>query len=312
MIAPLFRSRGGSHYPSFFYRLAMDMFAIVQHWEPPAVSGSTRGRLFESVLYRYCRARRLTLTETAGSRTVRRVSSASGFRHESDGVIATPELTVHLELKHLSEELGKNELLVFNQKGLDYLAADSASFRAKPLYRVIVSGSPLKPEARRFAVQWGILAIEPDRLPLIALHWLAGRRVPHLEHVDDDTQKAIWKDVPTLVTSLQDRVARLSGAFGGDAELISTHRVERALQQQREAGDYYWMALEEDNPGWLEERYDGLHTELGLDNVGVFEASRRSPPQRATMRDASGRSSLALRAGAALAFRAVEKAPGRA
>ena len=61
-------------------------------------------------------ARRLTLTETAGSLTLRRVASASGFRHESDGVIATPDSTVHLELKHLSEDRGKNELLVFNQK----------------------------------------------------------------------------------------------------------------------------------------------------------------------------------------------------
>jgi hypothetical protein len=182
-------------------------------------------------------------------------------------VIATPELTVHLELKHLSEELGKNELLVFNQKGLDYLAADCASFRAKPLYRVIVSGSPLRPEARRFAVQWGILAIEPDRLPLVALHWLAGRHVPHLEDVDGETQAAIWKEVPHLVTPLQERVLRLSGAFDGGSETISTHRVERAIEQQREAGDRYWMALEEDNPGWLAKKYDGLHNELDLDNV---------------------------------------------
>src|SRR5437588_5255064 len=181
MIAPLFRIRVGPEFPAFLYELAIDMFAVVQHWEPPAIPACDRGRLFESVLYRYCRARRLTLTETAGSRTVRRVASASGFRHESDGVIATPDITVHLELKHLSEDVGKNELLVFNQKGLDFLAADSASFRAKPFYRVIVSGGPLKPEARRFAVQWGILAIEPDRLPLLVLHWLAGRHVPHLD-----------------------------------------------------------------------------------------------------------------------------------
>jgi hypothetical protein len=283
MIAPLFRSREGPQYPAFFYQLAIDMFAIVQHWEPHTVPASYRGRLFESVLYRYCRARGLTLTEKAGSRTIRRVSSASGFRHESDGVIATPELTLHLELKHLSEELEKNELLVFNQKGLDYLAADSASFRAKPLYRVIVSGSHLKPEARRFAVQWGILAIEPDRLPLIVLHWLAGRKVPHLKEVDDGTQKAIWKEVPSLVTSLQERVARLSGAFGGDAEVISTHRVERALKQQREAGDYYWMALEQDNPCWLEEKYDSLHMELELDKVGKSNVAETEPlPRRPT------------------------------
>jgi len=256
------------------------MFAIVQHWEPPAVPASVRGRLFESVLYRYCRARRLTLTETAGSRTVRRVNSASGFRHESDGVIATPYVTVHLELKHLSEELGKNELLVFNQKGLDYLVADDASFRSKPLYRVIVSGSPLKPEARRFAVQWGILAIEPDRLPLVALHWLAGRRVPDLNGVDETTQEAIWREVPQLVTPLQERVSRLSGALGGATEVVGRQRIERAMMQyQREAGDYYWMALEENDPTWLEDKYDGLHRELDLDNHQV----RQTPVGEAGM-----------------------------
>ena len=257
------------------YDLAIDMFAIVQHWEPPAIPASDRGRLFESVLYRYCRARRLTLTETAGSRTVRRVASASGFQHESDGVIATPDVTVHLELKHLSEELGKNELLVFNQKGLDYLVADSASFRSKPLYRVVVSGSPLKPEARRFAVQWGILAIEPDRMPLLVLHWLVGRHVPHLDWVDEQTQGTIWREVPQLVTPLQERVSRLSGALGGEMEIVSSHRIERAMEHQREAGDYYWMALEEDNPAWLEEKYDGLHRELDLDDAGNH--LRRTP-----------------------------------
>jgi hypothetical protein len=269
VIAPLFRCRIGPEFPAVLYDLAIDMFAIVQHWEPPALPACERGRLFESVLYRYCQTRRLTLTETAGSRTVRQVASASGFRHESDGVIATPDMTVHLELKHLSEELGKNELLVFNQKGLDFLAADCASFRSKPLYRVLVSGSPLSPEARRFAVQWGILAIEPDRLPLLVLHWLAGRGVPHLYDVDDNMQRTIWGEVPHLISPLQQRVARLSGAFEGGLEVISSHRIERAIELQRSCGDYYWMALEEDNPIWLEERYDALHQELSLDDVGV-------------------------------------------
>ena len=267
MIAPLFRNREGREFPAFLYGLTIDMFALVQHWEPPAIPASDRGRLFEAVLYRYCRARRLTLTETAGSRTLRRVAAASGFRHESDGAIATPELTVHLELKHLSEELDKNELLVFNQKGLDFLASDNASFRSKPLYRVIVSGSPLKPEARRFAVQWGILAIEPDRLPLLSLHWLAGRHVPHLYNVDDQTQDAMWREIPHLVAPLQERLSRLSGALRGGVEVVSNHRIERAMEHQRVAGDYYWMALEEEDPTWLEDRYDGLHRELDLDNA---------------------------------------------
>jgi hypothetical protein len=279
VIAPLFRNREGRELPALLYRLAIDMFALVQHWEPPAVPASDRGRLFESVLYRYCRACRLNLTETAGSRTLRQVVAASGFRHESDGVIASPNLTVHVELKHLSEELSKNELLIFNQKGFDFLASDNASFRSKPLYRVIVSASPLKPEARRFAVQWGILAIEPDRLPLLSLHWLAGRHVPHLYNVDEQIKDQIWREIPHLVTPLQDRVSRLSGTIDGGTEIVSRHRIEKALEHQRVAGDYYWMALEEEEPTWLEERYDGLHRELDLDR-GVYSGPRKEKGQR--------------------------------
>jgi hypothetical protein len=161
------------------------------------------------------------------------------------------------------------ELLIFNQKGLDFLAADGAAFRTTPLYRIIVSGTPLRPEARLFAAQWGILAIEPDRLPLVTLHWLAGRHVPGLDGVDDATQDRMWHDIPNLVSPLQERIVRLASLLAGGGELLGAHRVERALSEyQRRAGDEYWMALEEDDATWLEDRYDGLHCELDLDHVG--------------------------------------------
>lgn len=275
----LFRTRTGRELPRSLYQLAIDMFAIVQHWQPPPVPAVDRGRIFESILYRYCRARGLTLSETAGSRTIRGCSSASGFRHESDGVIAAPDATVHLELKHLGEELGKNELLIFNQKGLDHLAADNAWFRTMPLFRMIVSGSPLRHEARTFALQWGILAIEPDRLPLLFLHWLAGRDVPHLVGVSPEAQETIWREVPHLVTGLQDRVTRLARVLAGEAEIIGHHRIEKALEHQREAGDHYWMALEAGHPTWLEAIYDDLHRDLNLDHVEdvAIERSARRP-----------------------------------
>ena len=63
MSTPLFRSREGTEFPIFLYDLALDMFAVVQHWEPPAVPAYERGRLFESVLYRYCHTKKLHLTE---------------------------------------------------------------------------------------------------------------------------------------------------------------------------------------------------------------------------------------------------------
>ena len=58
-------------------------------------------------------------------------------------VIAASDLTVHLEAKHLRGEVSKNDLMVFNQKGLDYLLGGATQLRRRPLYRFFLSGSSL-------------------------------------------------------------------------------------------------------------------------------------------------------------------------
>ena len=197
-----------------------------------------------------------------GSRTVRGKYAASGFMHESDGVIVTPELTLMLELKYLGGELGKNELLVFNQKGLDVLAADGRDLRSKPLYRAIVSGSILTPAARRFAAQWGILVIEPERIPLPLLHRFAADRIADGGRVSAQVRDAMLREVPQLVAPLQVRL------FDEDGELVGTHRLDRVLgEYQRAVGDDYWSAMDEKVPGWLEDRFDDLNWELDLDET---------------------------------------------
>src|SRR5262249_55309869 len=84
----------------------------------PGTGRAERGRLLEGLRSRYPEARQLPLSEQAGSRTMRGVRAASGFLHENDAVFAFPGFTSHAELKHLSGELQKNELLIFNQKGI--------------------------------------------------------------------------------------------------------------------------------------------------------------------------------------------------
>ena len=266
MFADLFRQRVETPFPEFLTGLVADMFAIVQYWEPPAVPGPERGRLFEQLFYQYCDKRRIHLAEQTGSRTLNGTRAASGFMHENDAVITTPDLAIHLELKHLSGELGKNELLIFNQKGLDYLVSEDHVLRRLPLYRVILSASLLSPAARRFALQWGIAAIEPDRLPLLLLHHLAGHRIPALSGVQVPTQDEIWREVPRLVVPVQQRIHQLSGAMNGKGEVIGSARIDRALHRlQREAGDAYWTAMDMQNPAWLEERFEQLNRDLNLD-----------------------------------------------
>jgi hypothetical protein len=254
---------GGRPFPRFLCELVIDLFGVVEYWEP-SLTGPARGRLFEGLLYRYCDHRGLTLSERAGSRSLRCERSASGFQHESDAVITTPECTVHLELKHLSQELGKNELMVFNQKGLDFLLADSPAVRRIPLHRVVVSGGPLTPSARRFALLWGIHIVEPERLPLLLLHQLARRAAA--TGVTSEEAQEICREVPALLVSLQDRLLRFASHLGTDGEIIARYRADRVLNKlQRISGDLYWMNQDEQDPGWLENRYEALVQVLGIE-----------------------------------------------
>ena len=247
--------------------MTIDLFVLVQHWQPTH-QGPQRGRVFEGLLYRFADARHLPLSEKSGSRTLRGVRAASGFLHENDAVLAFPDFTVHAELKHLSAEVSKNDLLIFNQKGIDYLLAESRTLRTLPLYRLIVSGSLVSPAARRFALQWGILVIEPDRLPFLALHYLCGRVIPCLRNLSIQEQEDLWEEVPRLIVPLQDCLTRICRLLqGGEERCIGEYRMAWAIDYaQRVLGDSYWDALDEHNPDWLDERFDEVSKACGLES----------------------------------------------
>jgi len=268
MIDCVVPKRQDQAFPRFYLQLALDMFAVVQYWQP-SLSGAERGRAFERLLYRYCDNRLVSLTERAGSRTMNGEKSASGFNHEQDAVITSPSLSIHMELKHLSEPLHKNELLIFNQKGLDFLFGASDGVRKKPLYRILMSGGILTPEARRFCVQWGICAIEPDRLPLPVFHYLTNCEdfgVLRDEAIDEEDGK---RAVRAAISPLQEKVSRLNDVIvGGFQPTLKIHESWILDVVQRQWGDLYWMALDDLSGGhWLEDIYDALDQELGFDAV---------------------------------------------
>jgi hypothetical protein len=187
------------------YRATLSGFALARFWEGATLHGAERGRCFEGALYTFCERRRFGLSERAGSRTLCNTTSASGLRHESDGVIACADMILHVEAKHLTEEVSKNDLMIFNQKGLDFMLTGDPRLRTRPLYRLLLSGSRLSREARRFSTLWGIITVEPDLMPLPVLHWLAGSTFvnnPGEQKIAD----RIWREIPVMVAPLQERI----------------------------------------------------------------------------------------------------------
>jgi hypothetical protein len=253
-----FEARSDARLHPLLYRAAFGCFALARLWESNGIAGPQRGRSFEAALYAFCEREHFSLQERAGSRTLYGVRSASGLLHESDGVISAPDLILHIETKHLSAEVSKNDLIVFNQKGLDFVLTGDCRVRSRPLYRLFLSGSALSREARRFALLWGIVIIEPDFLPLPLLHWLAGSTFS----VDIDKQEIptrIWRDVPIFVTSLQERVRRLPNCLGSIEEILTPARIDWVLDQlQDKIGTEWWRRLEYRDPFWLENVYASI------------------------------------------------------
>lgn len=137
-----------------------------------------------------------------------------------------------------------------------------------PFYRILLSGGLVNPTARRFALMWGIQVIEPDRLPFILLHFLAGRMIESLKYVSLKTREEILDEIPRLIGPLQQRLHRIAGILEREEPLVGKHRLDCAIDNhQRINGDYYWNSLDELDAFWLEEQFDNLAKELRLDNL---------------------------------------------
>lgn len=212
--------------PKALYRVSTELWLLVQNWSSLLPSGPAKGRLFEDVVARFCERRGYGWLDKPRLMTLMGSASMSGLRHENDGFYSGPSFNVHCELKYLSQPLGKNDLLVFNQKSIDYLLADQERARKKPLYRLIVSGSPLSEDARRFALIWGIQIVERDRVPLLTMLSLAHHPI-HSADKDREARKVLLRDVPHFVSPLQSRLRQIGSLATNTRPFFLRQRLDR-------------------------------------------------------------------------------------
>jgi hypothetical protein len=148
--------------------------------------------------------------------------------------------------------------MLFNQKGMDFIVSDACEIRSRPYYRLFLTTSPVSFEARRFAAIWGISVIEPDRLPLAVLHWLAGSdlELGFLPPLDRDRA---WIGIPRLLMPLQAQLRRLATILDGTEQAVADCKVDMILERvQAVDGAAYWAALDRRDPFWLEQVYERL------------------------------------------------------
>jgi len=228
-------------------------------------SGAERGRNFEQAFYRLCDRNGVHLSERAGARTVAGRRSASSFLHEVDAAVAAPNHTAYWELKHLAADLDKNELLIFHGKALDFLLGGNSLLLRAPMLLFVLSGHNLTEAARHFSIQWGIMVIEPGRLPLPLLYEAVARGAQcDLSPADC---RAVRAQLPWACRPLQSAVADLANRCqaseaNGQCRPIS-ERSGEILDLQEQVGSDVMDCLDERFPDWLDELAEDTWVELG-------------------------------------------------
>jgi hypothetical protein len=228
-------------------------------------SGPERGRRFEQLFYKMCDRLGVHLTEKAGGRSVAGQRSASGFAHEVDGVTRGVSATTYWELKHLSSQLEKNELLIFNGKALDYLYDAGPLLKSTPLLRFLLSGRNIRDDCRAFAIQWGITVIEPGRLVVPLLYEAAARGFGRsLTTADEDAVNLL---APWACRSLQDVVRDVASRCTSDAKASAPVSVARkakeVIEMQEQIGKDILDNIEEQYSDWVNDLAQDVWTETG-------------------------------------------------
>jgi hypothetical protein len=227
--------------------------------------GPERGRRFEQLFYKMCEKLGVRLTEKAGSRSIAGQRSTSGLAHEVDGASRAAVATTHWELKHLSTALEKNELLIFNSKGLDYFYDAGPLFQHAPLYRFLLSGNNIRDDSRVFAVQWGITVIEPGRfiIPLIYEAVARGFR----QSITQPDQEAVYSLAPwafrPLQAVIQDLAARCNSREPVRPSFSVARRAKEAIDMQEQVGIDVLDELEDEYPDWVNNLAHQVWNEIG-------------------------------------------------
>lgn len=228
--------------------------------------GPERGRNFEQLFYALCKRQGVPLSERAGARSIAGRRSASGFNHEVDAATKALNCITHWELKYLTAKLDKNELLIFNGKGLDFLYGSNPLFAKIPRLRFLLSGSNVKDESRYFAVQWGIMIIEPGRLPLPLLYEAAAHGASTCLR-EADTE-ALRYQIPWACRPLQNVIHELAewcSDLGSKTRHSATvtRRAKEVIDIQEQIGKDVMDYLDEQFSDWIDELVNDTWEKVG-------------------------------------------------
>ncbi|HEV7772884.1 MAG TPA: hypothetical protein VGO48_06320 [Conexibacter sp.] len=185
--------------------LSRDAFLLARYADAP--TGRPDGRAWEQAASGLLIRPGLDRRQHAGTLGLFGAGSASGVRHELDGVGHGHRVGIWLECKARAE-LDKTAVAVFAFKCLDlYRQAardDAAATAAASWWPILVSSEPVSEAVHRSCIGLGIALCVPDRMPLPMLLRMASRPSADL-FVDKAILSELVRLAEPVVTPLQTR-----------------------------------------------------------------------------------------------------------
>ena len=145
--------------------LFLDLY-LISRFVPLKSFGAERGRELERIFEDYCIQKGRGLRSSAGSVLLFDLPASSGLRHEVDSGMKIGNSLLYSEYKAHVGAVPKTEVMVFNQKSLDYYFTYTLQNGARPFFRALISDSYIEQAVRRLCYMWSIITVEPQLLPI--------------------------------------------------------------------------------------------------------------------------------------------------
>ena len=206
---------------------------LLARFNPPRFSGWQGGREWEQAALG---ALGLRPRQGPGSLKLFGSGSASGLSHEIDGAGAGRDWTLIHEAKAYSGRgPSKEDLFCFDRKTFDLYVARRRASEECEHWRALISAGPIDDGLRQFCYLYGIVAVDPELIPLPMLVRMAARQNADLYFQD----------------RILGELVRLGEVACGPMESFYTpegrHRLcldMRKLMTKADLGDLLWLQRE--------------------------------------------------------------------
>ena len=241
---------------------------LLARFHPPALVGTAGGRQWERWAASTLGASGAWIRQGPGRLTLFGTKSASGLGHELDGGAARGSTTLILEAKAYSDHgPSKEDLMYFDRKTFDLFIARRRTGERGPHYRVLASTQAMEPAFRKYSFLYGIIAVEPDVLPIPLLLQMAGRPVARRFF-----QGGLLADFLCLGTvacgPLESRfVPDGPHHLRFDISMLLNQDLDDLLWLQQELSADVLELVDQERPGHFEGRADQLLDTLGIQPI---------------------------------------------